>query len=69
MLVDNAVFDSKAQAAGFDFDQVIAELLVPAPQPSKYLFFIPALALLALIFALQRRRRDAESPAAVEQGV
>ena len=39
VMVDNAIFDSKAQAAGFDFDQVIRQLLVPAPQPSK----IPAL--------------------------
>ncbi len=68
VLVDNAIFDSKAQAAGFDFDQVIVQLLVPAPQPSKFLFFIPALALLALIFLLQRRRRDAQSPAIAEQG-
>ena len=69
VLVDNAVFDSKAQAAGFDFDQVISQLLVPAPQPSKYLFYIPALALLALIFMLQRRRSD-DTPesATVEQG-
>ena len=69
MLVDNAVFDSKAQAAGFDFDQVIAELLVPAPQPTKYLFFIPALALLALIFMLQRRRNHVARAATAEQGV
>ncbi|MCP4314560.1 MAG: TRAP transporter permease [Hyphomicrobiales bacterium] len=68
VLVDNAVFDSKAQAAGFDFDQVIRELLVPAPQPSKYLLYIPALLLLGLIFFLQRRRSDAAGPAAVEQG-
>ncbi len=68
VLVDNATFDSKAQAAGFDFDQVITQVLVPAPQPSKFLFFIPALALLGLIYLLQRRRRDAESPIAAEQG-
>jgi TRAP transporter 4TM/12TM fusion protein len=68
VLVDNATFDSKAQAAGFDFDQVIAQLLVPAPQPSKFLFFIPALALLVLVFLLQRRRRDAETPVTAEQG-
>jgi len=68
VLVDNATFDSKAQAAGFDFDQVITQLLVPASQPSKFLFFIPALVLLALIFLLQRRRRDTQSPAIAEQG-
>ncbi|MCY6382624.1 TRAP transporter permease [Hoeflea prorocentri] len=68
LLVDNAIFDSKAQAAGFDFDQEISQLLVPTPQPSKYLFYIPALALLALIFLLQRRRNDAAGPEPVEQG-
>ena len=68
VLVDNATFDSKAQAAGFDFDQVITQVLVPAPQPSKFLFFIPALALLGLIYFLQRRRSDAESPVAAKQG-
>ncbi len=67
VLVDNAIFDSKAQAAGFDFDQVIRQLLVPAQQPSKYLLYIPALALLALVFFLQRRREQAE-PVASEQG-
>ena len=67
VLVDNALFDSKAQEAGFDFDQVIRQLLVPAPQPSRYLLYIPALALLALVFFLQRRRAEAE-PVASEQG-
>ncbi|MEM6462970.1 MAG: TRAP transporter permease [Pseudomonadota bacterium] len=66
VLVDNAIFDSKAQAAGFDFDQTIRQLLIPASQPSKYLLYIPALALLGLIFLLQRRRADAE-PVPVEQ--
>ncbi len=68
MLVDNAVFDSKAQAAGFDFDQVITEVLVPVYQPPKTLFFIPALLMLGLIYVLQRRRRDTETPLATEQG-
>ncbi len=67
VLVDNAIFDSKAQAAGFDFDQVITQLLVPTDQPSRFLFFIPALGLLGLIYLLQRRRRETEAPVAVEQ--
>ena len=57
ILVDNAVFDSPAQVAGFDFDQVISQLLVPANQPAKEWFYIPALGVLALIYLLQRRRR------------
>lgn len=57
ILVDNAVFDSPAQVAGFDFDQVISQLLVPANQPAKEWFYVPALGVLALIYLLQRRRR------------
>ncbi len=61
VLVDNATYDSPAQLAGFDFDQVISQLLVPANQPSKEWFYLPALGLLVLIYLLQRRRRsDAE---------
>ncbi len=57
VIVDNAVFDSPAQNAGFDFDQVISKLLVPIDQPPKQLFYIPALGLLLVIYLLQRRRR------------
>lgn len=56
-VVDGAKFDSKAQAAGFDFDQVIKVVLVPANQPMKQLLYIPALLLLGFIYMLQRRRR------------
>ncbi len=67
VLVDNATYDSKAQKAGFDFDQVISKLLVPADQPWKQLFYIPALLLLGFIYMLQRRRR-VTVPAAAPQG-
>ena len=67
VLVDNATFDSAAQKAGFDFDQVISKLLVPAGQPWKELFFIPALVLLGFIYMLQRRRRET-APAPAPQG-
>ena len=65
--VENATFDSAAQKAGFDFDQVISKLLVPASQLPRQLFYIPALLLLGLIYVLQRRRREA-MPASVPQG-
>ncbi len=72
MLVDNAEFDSKAQKAGFDFDQTITKVLVPADQPSKEWLYIPALILLGGIYLLQRRRRDATKsgtePDSTEQG-
>ena len=56
VIVDNATFDSPAQKAGFDFDQKILTVMVPADQPPRELFYIPALLLLGLIVLLQRRR-------------
>ncbi|MBT5495912.1 MAG: TRAP transporter permease [Alphaproteobacteria bacterium] len=56
VVIDNAVFDSVAQKAGLDFDQVIEKVLVPANQPAKQFMYIPALILLVLIALLQRRR-------------
>ncbi len=67
VIVDGAAFNSKAQKSGFDFDQVISKLLVPASQPLKELLYIPALLLLGLIYFLQRRRRRSE-PSAAPQG-
>ena len=56
VVIDNAVFDSVAQKAGLDFDQVLENVLLPASQPAKQLMYIPALLLLVLIVMLQRRR-------------
>ncbi|MBL4890448.1 MAG: DUF3394 domain-containing protein, partial [Rhizobiaceae bacterium] len=66
IIVDGTTFDSKAATAGFDFDQVIKTVLVPADQTPKQLLYIPALLLLGLIYWLQRRRRQPldTSPAA-----
>ncbi|MZR31615.1 TRAP transporter permease [Sneathiella litorea] len=58
VLVDNAMFDSPAQAAGLEFDQQILTILVPVSQPTKELLYIPALLLLGGIFWLQRRRQQ-----------
>ena len=59
VIVDNAVYDSAAQQAGFDFDQEITELHVPANQPAKEWLYIPAILLLGAVYMLQRRRRVA----------
>ncbi|MEP3275226.1 MAG: TRAP transporter permease [Stappiaceae bacterium] len=67
MIVDNATFDSKAEKAGFDFDQVISTVLVPADQLPKQLLYIPALLLLGLVYLLQRRRRETSVPATAAQ--
>lgn len=57
VIIDNVTFDSVAQKAGLDWDQEIVAVKAPAPQPSKYWMFIPALVLLALVVVLQRRRK------------
>jgi len=59
-IIDNVTYDSPAQAAGLDFDQVVEVVLAPADQPAKQLMYIPAVLLLALIVVVQRRRRAAE---------
>lgn len=67
VLIDNAAFDSPAQAAGLDFDQQIISVLVPVSQPAKELLYIPAILLVIGIYMLQRRRRQppvASSPTA-----
>jgi hypothetical protein len=61
MIIDDVSFDSAAQNAGLDWDQEVLRVLKPVPQPTKYLMFIPALLLLALVVFLQRGRA-ARSP-------
>ncbi len=56
MFIDDVIYDSAAQSAGLDWDQEVLRVLKPVPQPSKYLMFIPALLLLALVVFLQRGR-------------
>ena len=60
VMVDGVGFDSEAERAGFDFDQIIAKIGVPVERPARQWFFIPALLLLAGIITVQRRRRDGE---------
>ncbi len=55
-IVDDVTFNSAAQGAGLDWDQEVLRVLKPASQPTKYLMFIPALVLLALVIFLQRGR-------------
>ena len=57
VLVDNAGFDSPAEAAGLEFDQKIAIVKEPVDQLPKELMYIPALGLLGLIVLMQRGRR------------
>jgi len=61
VVIDNAAFDSPAQAAGLEFDQTILKVQVPTVQPWKELMFIPALLLLVLIIYLQQGRAARQS--------
>ncbi len=56
ILIDNVVFASAAEKAGIDFDQEILNIKVPAKIPPKQWMFIPALALAALVWFVQRGR-------------
>lgn len=58
IMVDGIGFDSPAEKAGFDFDQIIVDVGVPVDRPAKQWFFIPALMLLAFIITRQRRRQS-----------
>ena len=67
VIVDNVTFGSPAAEAGFDWDQKVEVVRVPAPQPSKYWMFLPALLVLAGLVVLQRRRAE-NGRAAVAEG-
>jgi len=56
VIIDGTEFNSPAAESGFDFDQKITQVGVPADQPPKELLWIPALILLVLIAMVQRRR-------------
>ncbi len=58
ILVDNVMFGSKAEKMGIDFDQEILQLKIPSERLPKQLMYFPALALLTLIYFMQRKRRD-----------
>lgn len=59
--VDGIGFDSAAEKAGFDYDQVIVDVGVPMDRPPRQLFYIPALMLLGFIVVWQRRRYAKET--------
>jgi hypothetical protein len=63
MFIDDVAFGSPAAAAGLDWDQEVLRVLQPNAQPTKYLMFLPALAILALVILMQRRRANAPGAA------
>jgi hypothetical protein len=58
ILIDNVVFSSAAEKAGIDFDQEVLNLQVPTRRLPKQLMFIPAMALYALVWFTQRKRKS-----------
>ncbi len=58
ILIENVVFSSPAEKAGIDFDQEVLSIQMPAKRPPKQLMFIPALALLALVWFMQKGRKN-----------
>ncbi len=57
ILIDNVVFASPAEKAGLSFDQEILYVQMPTDRPPKEFVYIPALALYALIWFVQYKRR------------
>jgi len=55
-IVDDIGYESAAQTAGLDYDQQILKAWVPIDHLPKHLMYIPALLVLGLIIAIQRRR-------------
>jgi TRAP transporter 4TM/12TM fusion protein len=56
VLIDNVAFNSPAQKAGLDWDQEIVNIQSLTDRPRKQWMFIPALALLTLVWFSQKRR-------------
>jgi TRAP transporter 4TM/12TM fusion protein len=65
LFIDNLEFGGVAEQLGLDFDWEIIELDVKADRVRKEWFYLPALALLALIYLAQMRRR--KHPDGVEE--
>jgi len=58
VIVDNVVFGSNAEKMGIDFDQEILSLKIPTKRLPKQLMLFPGLGLLAIIYMVQKKRRD-----------
>jgi hypothetical protein len=62
--VSDVTYGSEAARYGVDFGMNITEVLLPNTNRwPKEILFIPALALIVLVYFVQRRRRPADEPA------
>ncbi len=57
LFVDSVQYGSAAQESGLEFDWEIVEIVTEAERPSKFWMFIPAMLLLTMIAASQKRRK------------
>ncbi len=67
VIVDHVAFGSPAEKLGFVFDETIVQIQAPVDRWNKMWMWIPALALFAVIWAAQWRRRDAAARASAAQ--
>ncbi len=58
VLIDNVGFDSAAEKAGLDFDQVIESVMLPRSSLPKELMYIPAFILLFFVWKMQTGRKE-----------
>jgi hypothetical protein len=54
--VTNVKFGSRAKKSGFEAGWKVSALKVPTDRPSEFWVYVPAFALLALVYFLQRAR-------------
>jgi len=60
IIIDGVGFDSPAEQAGLDFDQVIQEVMLPQKSLPKELIYLPVLGLIYLLWRMQSARRRRE---------
>ena len=58
IIIDGVGFDSPAEKAGLDFDQIIQNVMVPQRSLPKELMYLPVFALLFLLWKMQSARRE-----------
>jgi TRAP transporter 4TM/12TM fusion protein len=62
--ISNVKFGSRAKKSGFEQGWKVAAIKVPTDRPSEHWVYIPALALLAFLYFVQRRRMQLQGAAA-----
>ncbi len=58
VMIDGVGFDSAAEQAGLDFDQIIESVMLPKSSLPKELVYLPAFAILFFVWKMQTGRRE-----------